>query len=354
MKRSILVFVIIGMFVVSLGVLMPAQPSLAQRDTPTPATTDTPAPRDTPTPISTNTPVPSGGGGGDAGSSKPAPTPQNGNVWGYVVDYSNGAAPQAGIAVVLDGGGWQAEAVTDSNGYYAFAGLGAGWAKMSLRLPPGTHQVMPDWPVYTGAESSGQTDLGYYWGDVPPLPVLLSADMGGPDDGLTLTFSVKNRSGGMASNAMLAVNLPDGATAAGVKVSQGSVADADGQIQGRFGDIAAGQTATLVMMLQTVSTAEGETPVAAAMLNYDEQITAQRLAVNLSLTASESPATAPAAAQTETTTATQVTTDTESLIPTTGGQQNAPPASNRIVIALSLLFIVGLGAAGIRAFGQRA
>jgi len=144
-----------------------------------------------------------GGSGGGSDSTRGTPVPAGAGVSGRVYNYSTNAYEE-GVPVVMTGDGWQAEALTDSNGYYRFDGLGTGRGVVNLRLPPGTHPVVVDWPVWTYEKADLDVDLGFYWGDTPPLPVLLSAGL--EDDALTV--QVENFTSAAATGGMLEVETP--------------------------------------------------------------------------------------------------------------------------------------------------
>ena len=66
---------------------------------------------------------------------------------GFVYDYSGGVY-EGGVTVIFKtDGGWQSEAVTDSNGFYQFGGLDSNGGILNLRLPPGVQAAAPDWRV---------------------------------------------------------------------------------------------------------------------------------------------------------------------------------------------------------------
>ncbi|MEM7028593.1 MAG: hypothetical protein AAF629_03285 [Chloroflexota bacterium] len=155
-----------------------------------------------------------------------------GSIRGFVYNFSAGGAPEAGITVVLDGGGWQVETMTDSNGFYQFSGLGASQAVLNLRLPSGTTPLMKDWPVFTGNPIYEDVNLGFYWGDTSPMPVTLSVT---PDNvrvpinqRVPLQFKINNRSGGIASNSRVDIQLPNNLTVQNVTSTQGEI-DSSGQ-----------------------------------------------------------------------------------------------------------------------------
>jgi len=144
-----------------------------------------------------------GGSGGGSDSTRGTPVPAGAGVSGRVYNYSTNAYEE-GVPVVITGDGWEAETFTDSNGYYRFDGLGTGRGVVNLRLPPGTHPVVVDWPVWTYEKADLNVDLGFYWGDTPPLPVLLSANL----ESDVLTVQVENFTSAAATGGMLEVETP--------------------------------------------------------------------------------------------------------------------------------------------------
>ena len=147
--------------------------------------------------------------GQESGEEAPQPPP-NAAISGIVYDYSSGS-PAPGVTVVLDGGGWGVETVSDDHGNYRFGGLGSGSAVLNLRLPPGAQATAPDWPVDTRGQGSSPVNLGFYWGDDPPLPVRLtaSAEPGVASVGseVLLTVRVQNRTSETATGSGLQASV---------------------------------------------------------------------------------------------------------------------------------------------------
>lgn len=338
MKRfliSVTLFAIIAS-VISLFAASPA--SLAQRPTPTNIISPTPTPAATATTGAASTPD---GTSSHHASKKEASPPQEGTVWGYVIDYSNGGAPQAGVPVVLDGGGWSTETVSDSNGFYKFAGLGSGEARLQLKLPPEAHPVNQDWPVHTGSADTPATNLGFYWGDdTPPLPVIASAEASKVAAGqaASLKITVKNQSGGDAHNLLVTVSLPPELTAADTQpANDGTTNIADHRVTIQLDALPDGENATFTVAANATDTLP-DALSAEVSLVYDEQLTPQQLSVNLQ----------PGHLDANT------AANAKSVIPETGGTpENTLPVALPIAI-LSILFITGLVYAGIRGFSHRA
>lgn len=206
----------------------------------------------------------------------PEGPPRNGTISGIVFNYSTGQ-PQGGIGVVLEGGGWAVETVSDSNGYFAFRGLGRGSATLRLQLPEGATPVNPNLPVYTGYHSDVSANLGYYTGDLSPVPVLLSAEyvpVEGVPGQLALSFQVDNRGEMDVTGVVVDARLPAGQQIISAQVSQGW-ADAVGlRAQVRLGNLAKGQKASSDLLINLTS-AEASKKGVRATLTYDQQVTSQ-------------------------------------------------------------------------------
>ena len=392
MKRLLLATLIFGLLIASSSTLLAPLHSLAQA-TATPTPRPTAAPTNTPPPAATNTPAP--GGGSHKDNSTPPPTPMTGVVQGYVYNYSD-AAYAPNITVVLDGGGWQAQTVTTSDGHYIFAGLGSSPAALQLRLPPQAHSVMPDYPVHTGSSTPGDTNVGFYWGENPPIPVILSVEeesvAAAPGSPFNLTVNVKNQSGGEATGGEIDVQLPGEMTALKAKINSGQVDFTEHRVWGRLETLPDGETAHLQLQLKLNEGSDLQDGSIQIIFTYQEQITPQLIRVSVSSlegeaaaisaaptaqkesgsntaaeapapantplptkapaksqTASESKATPEAAPADATSSDTQASSD--DLIPTTGGGA-APAAPPWPTIILSVILIVGLGYAGFRAFAK--
>ncbi len=410
MKRLLFTLLAVGLLAALFLTLTPTQSSLAQRPTPTPIPTNTPrptpppAPTNTSVPSATNTPAP---GGGNKDDGPPAPTPMTGVVQGRVYNYSD-AAYAPNITVVLDGGGWQAQTVTTSDGHYIFAGLGSGPAALQLRLPPQAHSVMPDYPVHTGSPAPGDTNVGFYWGENPPIPVILSVEeesiAAAPGQPFNLTINVKNQSGGEATNGEVDVQLPGEMTALKAEINSGQIDFTDHRVWGRLEALPDGETAHLQLQLKLNEGSDPQDASIQIIFTYQEQITPQLIRVpvspldgaastaNAAMSAAPTAETdsnasdtnaveAPAAASADESTSPEAAADTTEsansqsaapeaaaqnaddttssdaqaasgdLIPTTGGQP-APTSPPWITIILSVVLIAGLGFAGFRAFSK--
>ncbi len=292
-----------------------------------------------PTPTNIASP-PSGGAGGNGGKEGPPPGPPGAFVSGFVYDYSS-ANRQPGVAVILDGGGWQAETVSDSNGYYQFANLGSGGGVLNLRLPAGAHAAAPNWPVSFGSGAHVRVNLGYYWGDTPPIPVLLSVNLRAN----TLVVQVENRMGEKATGGLVDVVLSMEVRAIpGVQASQGAVDYSEGRVRVALGEVPAGARVRVDVLLEKRETGMPvwrrpgyASPLVSspssdiqAMFTYDQQMTPQLVAVDLR----------PVSWPSE-----------ERLMPVTGSGLGA---GGVLYLVLPILMILGLGIAGWRAIRARA
>lgn len=227
-------------------------------------------PQDTPTNTGGD-----GSNGGDGGNGTVPPL--KARVFGFVYDYSN-ASYQSGVSVVIDGGGWQVETVTDSNGYYEVGGLGVGIGILNLRLPKGTTPVVFDWPVRLGSGAELRVDLGYYWGDDPPIPVRLSAE----SQGNQLHLQVENRTSVTATGNMLEVISPASLRVLPpAQLNQGYIASYDShQFQIGIDEIPPGETVSAMVTLEqppSGARADQVSPAVRIVFTYDQQLTAQVL-----------------------------------------------------------------------------
>jgi hypothetical protein len=253
----LIVVLALGLSAISLSLPGPGPAAYAQRPTPTNI-------------------LPAPAGGEEAEPREDLEPPRSGTVSGIVFNYSTGQ-PQGGIGVVLDGGGWAAEMVSESDGRYAFQGLGRGPATLRLRLPEGATPVNPDLQVYTGHTLEINVNLGYYTGDQSPVPVLLTAEYApveGVSGQLALSFQVENRGEIDITGVFVDARLPAGQQIISAHTSQGW-ADAVGlRAQVHLGSLAQGQKASINLLLKLTSPETSEKGTRAT-LTYDQQMTSQ-------------------------------------------------------------------------------
>ncbi len=327
MKRlsTLLTGVILGLLLITI--LFHPQAINAQRPDPPTAT-----------PIPTATSAPSA----DPVESKaPAEPAKTGIVHGYVIDYSNSGAPQGGVPVILSGGGWSIETVSDSNGYFQFMGLGEGKGSLSLKLPSDAHPVNPDWMIETGLENPEHTNVGFYWGETPPVPVLLSAE----ENADTLNVKIANQSGGDANNLAVSVMLPAGVNVKNASSKLGSIENTDDGVIFLLDTLPTDEIANIVVAIEADGTQTDDT--ASVTFTYNEQLTPQKIILSTGKVAPQGDAnvkTTESEAQPA-----KTDTDTETLIPDTGHDRSLPQSTLPILI-LSIVFIIGLSIAGVKAF----
>jgi hypothetical protein len=295
----------------------------------------------TPQPTPTNTGGGGGGGGdGDGGKGESPLGPPGAVVSGFVYDYSK-AARQGGVTVMIDGGGWQAQTVSDSNGYYQFVNLGSGSGVLNLGLPPGAHSVAPNWPVSISAGSDIRVDLGYYWGDAPPMPVMLSSTL---EDNI-LVVQVENRTGETVTGGLVDIRLPTNVKALPVvEASQGIVDYGEYRLRVALGDIVAKTGVTVKVSLEKTEKAmlnsrgfgqasplvRSSPTTIWVTFTYDQQITPQSVTVDpeqVTPASTEAPA--------------------EVLMPITGGGLT----TNLILPLLLVLVLVAAGGRALRTRG---
>jgi hypothetical protein len=280
--------------------------------------------------LPTPTNVGEGGGGGEGrgGRQELPPGPPGALVSGFVYDYSK-ATRQSGITVMIEGGGWQAQTVSDSNGYYQFANLGAGDGVLNLSLPPGAHAVAPNWPVSFGSGADVRVNLGYYWGDNSPVPVRLSSDL----KESTLSVQVANHAGETATGGVVDILLPlDVKASPVVQASQGAVDYSEHRLRVAVGAIPAETGVTVEIPLEPVGTAgfssrgpgqavplsqPSSAPIR-VLFTYDQQTTPQLIAVDLG-------------------------SPVQTLMPVTG---NGLDTRSLVNLSLPILLVLGLVAAG--------
>ncbi len=220
-------------------------------------------------------------GGGKSGDSAPL-MPKTG-LFGFVYNYST-KAYEGGVKVVAQGQGWQAEAVTDSNGYYSMPELGFGKAVVNLRLPADAHPAAPDWPVSLANTGGQQVDLGFYWGkNTPPLPLLLT----GVINAGQLSLSLKNTTGQAVTGGLVEIITPANLKIAPViQADQGQLASyAAHWSKFEPGEIASGQTVALNVTLEAADAAASTDPGQAGvqvLFTYKEQLTPQALELAVS------------------------------------------------------------------------
>lgn len=322
---------------VACGSLLWMTAALAKPEADVLAQSATNTPRPTPTNI--------GGDSDEDGDQSGAVIPgQNAGVSGIVYNFSDNTSPSPGIVVIIEGGGWSQETVTDSNGRYFFAGLGMGSAVLNLRLPEGAHPAAPNWPIFTDGETGVDIDLGYFWGETRPLPVVLrgavaptAAPVGDP---VTLSYEIENFTSETAANGLLDIQLPPELQAVEANASQGVVDLSSKRVRLSLGDLPPGSLATLQIQTSLVAMAAdggrigqpvafdatGPAAVIFAGFTYDQMIVPQSLQTAIVTLEGQLPP-QPAQETGQTVEAQVAPAQATADLPTTGGQPSPEPAA---------------------------
>ena len=188
------------------------------------------------------------------------------------------------------GAGGQAEAVTDSNGYYEIGDLGTGDGSVNLRLPPGTQPVVFNWPIRLDSGTDLHLNLGYYWGNNPPLPVVLAGNL----ENNRLAINIENRTAEIATGGTIEILSPGGIRVSPpIQAGQGKVASYDShQFQFAVDELAAGGSTAVEVLLNKVQAAaqagQADSTVR-VIFTYDQQLTPQVIEVDLSTDAVTGP-----------------------------------------------------------------
>ncbi|MBN1994329.1 MAG: hypothetical protein JW953_16650 [Anaerolineae bacterium] len=243
--------------------------------------------------LATPTNIGNGGGGGGGGSGggssgggeggkddQATPIPDGAAVSGFVYNYST-AAYEGGVTIVIQGEGWQVETVSDSNGYYRIGNLGVGNGVVNLRLPPGAHPVVFNWPIWLYHEADLQVDLGFYWGDEPPMPLLLSGYL----EQNILTVQVTNRAADPITGGIIDIETPGPIRVSpAVEANQNVTVDySPHQLQLGLGNLPGGGNTTVKVLLKAVTSplnADQSSPIR-VIFRHNEQYTPQLLELEL-------------------------------------------------------------------------
>ncbi len=203
--------------------------------------------------------------------------PNRSAVKGMVYNYSD-QRPEGGVLVILDGGGWRLETVSEANGTFLFGPLGKGPARLKLRLPHGTVAVNDNMPVYTDGLNEVEVNMGFYWKGraAPPVTLTLEKAQANASTGQnTLVWRVANGDSAQITGVTVDVRQPEGAKV--ISSSNGEVSGNDGQVVFSLGHINAGESATAQMVVIIPASAEGQS--IQAILSYDQQMTSQTMEV---------------------------------------------------------------------------
>jgi hypothetical protein len=228
-------------------------------------------------------------------------------------------------------------------------------------------------------------DLGYYWGDEAPVPVLLTT----ASQGNQLTVRVENRTSSTATGGKIEIQLPDSLAASADPFSSQATLESSrkGLLAFEVEDMPAGESAVVsIPLTEKIAAAsvpglpqsptqsyQAATESIQIVFTYDQQLTPQRLAVD--------PAAQPDASASVVVSPPQADAPQEGMMsvqeadaqplesgsPDTGAQGGTAgdaessmlpvtgkkPLGNLLAVSLPVLLVLGLGAAGYRALVLR-
>jgi len=181
-----------------------------------------------------------------------APAPR---LHGTVFDWGRGPMP-AGVELVLTGDGWQAPAVTDVFGQYAFRNFGDEIAFLNAFIPPEREDLFlltSDLPVWIRSDSELVVNIALYPKGVTPDPALhvkisASAAEVSQDENVSYTITVLNSSNQDVSQVVIADLMPEGLSLVEALTSQGTAIQDRGLVWAKIGDLAAGETAMVTIV----------------------------------------------------------------------------------------------------------
>ena len=126
-------------------------------------------------------------------------------VHGFALNW--GYRPEPRLPVRLGGSDWQADRVTDDNGYYASNCLGLGIGLLNLAAPPGLHPLAGDVAIRLGYHENLEVNLGLYGGELPPSleinpSMKVSSPQVRPGEPLTYIITLTNTLGSTPDRAL--------------------------------------------------------------------------------------------------------------------------------------------------------
>ncbi len=176
-------------------------------------------------------------------------------VHGLAINWGHRNIPK--ILVKLNGASWQAQEITDDNGYYASECMGLGIALLNLAEPHGLNPLTTDIAIRLGYKPSFEVNLALYGNGITPkllvTPIVTASDTSVlPDEILTYTIQVTNTLGAPASGqkmwgVMVTDLLPEGLTPVSVISTLGNVELWGNLVTADIGQLEPGQTATIIV-----------------------------------------------------------------------------------------------------------
>ncbi|GEM_PF-4066442 len=229
-------------------------------------------------------PQPGGNGGGSGDEGKGPPAALNcAGVRGVVMNW--GYQHEPGVALQLEGGGYQVSQVSASDGRYDFRGLGQGYAVLKPSLTVGqvnlkVHTDEVAIPLRCGFDSI--LNVGLYSGDKRPRPpayLSLAADETRlqPGDIFRLVIKVRNTLPTGISSVIVTDLFPAFIKVKGIDVTKGQAEVADGRMLSIYvGNMDSGEEMTATVTLEVTDEARtGQRAVNRTTLLYAESMADQ-------------------------------------------------------------------------------
>lgn len=312
-------------------------------------------------------PQPPGPGGGQEGGEGGAAGETCAGVRGTVINW--GYQNEPGIALRLNGGGWETTQVSSGDGQYQFGGLGEGIGFLSAELSPDRAETLRPMADAVAIRLHCGMDvianMGLYSGSKrpdPPATLTMGASQGTVLPGQKVSFylKLKNDMPNAISHVFVTDYLPEGLAVVDVTTSSGSVEVLDGRmVSVTIGELAQGEQVAMQIIVQgdpglaygaqlrnTASLLYAESAVDQAWTTLVAGIAAATtpapVAASLAQSATPTPAesgaaeTAVAATPSAPTPIAEGTPQADELLPVTGGTPAAVPG---VAIGLAALLL---------------
>jgi uncharacterized repeat protein (TIGR01451 family) len=201
-----------------------------------------------------------------------------------VVNWNYHNEPHA--KVILRGGGWDLETISDDNGYYYFKGLGTDNVFLNLALPEGSDLTPMTTDLALQTKGSGQLiiNLGLYSSPTAPtLPIEMSMsvepEVARPGSVVVYTIQATNRLPHGISQVLVTDYLPTGLVPVEATVSHSTVEILDNLIIADIGEMAVEDTAVVIIEARVEDNVTPGTVIQnRASFIYAESVAVQALA----------------------------------------------------------------------------
>lgn len=232
------------------------------------------------------------------GGAPPPPAPGNGNgssgsgacaaLNGQVLNW--GVGGMGGVGVQLRTGSWEVDTASASDGNYGFGGMGVGFARLHVTVPPEQvgllEPLIQDAGVYLNCDFPVTANLALYSGPraIPPATLNMSAPDGlTPGKNTVIRLVIENNLPTPISNVTVTDVMPPGLTATDVATADnsGDVKFIDGAGEGqmvwvRFDSIPSGGEENILI----IAAVDGDLPTGTKLRNtatlfYNESVAHQ-------------------------------------------------------------------------------